>query len=205
MLGTRYTMGMKQPILAWANSYGAWAPDVRHPLEVIGHNDYLNGLADAVSILKSRVSLLYVSGGQRDVKGLSECDTVIPELNRRLERRVVRSVRIISDDESQDGIAVINTFLAVWQADYARHQPLLFTDEARYAVNAYLLDFLAKKMGFELQPEHVLVPIRRLDIHPSSSPAYQAHKLVRLKREGLENYKSPDCSGLLYRWFISQR
>jgi len=178
---------MQKPILAWMNCYGSWAPELRQPIETIGYNEYLNAVVDALVVLKDRVEVLYVSGGMYDQNGKTECETTIPELIKRLQAKGVTSLEIIADEKSVTSITIVKTFLTVWQEKYQDHLPILFTDEARYATNAYTLRYFSDKFGLQIPPiGEILIPIPRKDCHQNSTPEKQAEKLRLLKEQGVE-------------------
>jgi hypothetical protein len=174
-------------ILAWVNCYGAWAPGLRHPVETIGYDQYLEGVANALAALKDQIEAVYVSGGLRDQHGRTECETTIPELQRRLEAKSASGLKFVADEASVTSITIARTFLDTWQAKYPRHTPILFCDQVRSETNAYTLEYLAKKAGYDLPPlSEVLVPIPRLDNHPNSTPEKQAEKLKYMREKGIE-------------------
>ena len=76
-------------IIAWINCYGAWAPDLRHPVETIGYDQYLEGATNALVALNEHIKAIYVSGGMIDQVGRTECETTVPEILRRLNRKGV--------------------------------------------------------------------------------------------------------------------
>jgi hypothetical protein len=175
------------PILAWVNCYGAWDPQLRQPLETIGYNEYLNGVAEAIFALRERIRVVYVSGGMYDERGLTECETTIPELKRRLETKGMSVPEIMADEESVTSITIVKTFLRVWQEQYADHQAVLFCDAIRYHTDAYVLEHFAAKFGYDLPlVREILVPFPRLDPHPHCAPEKQAEKLEKMKKDGVE-------------------
>lgn len=177
---------MEKPILAWVNCYGAWAPDLRHATETMGYSQYLDGVANAIACLGDMVAAVYLSGGMYDAKDRTECETTAPELLRRLKAAGSPVTTITADEASVTSIAIARTFLQVWQSDHKDKTPVLFCDEARYGTNAYVLEELAKELHIDLTPVvEVLFPVRRVDVHPNSSPAKQAEKLEVMKREGI--------------------
>jgi hypothetical protein len=176
-----------QPILVWVNSYGPWSPEFRTPVETIGSDMYLNQVADAIVVFKNRVSDIYVSGGMYDAENLTECETVIPELKRRLAARGFARPTIHPDEGSVTSITIIRTFLETWHKSYSHHTPVFFTDEARYTTNAYIMEYFVKKLGLQFPPiDEVMIPVRRIDDHPDSSPEKQAEKLHKMKTLGVE-------------------
>ncbi|HVQ44257.1 MAG TPA: hypothetical protein VMT30_04810 [Candidatus Saccharimonadia bacterium] len=174
-------------ILAWINCYGGWTPELRHPVETIGYDQYLESIANALAALEGRIEAVYVSGGMRDPAGRTECETTIPEISRRLQRRGVSGLSMNADEQSLTSITIARKFLELWQAKYAGCIPLLFCDQARYETNAYVLKQFAETSRRDLPPIHeVLIPIPRLDNHPNSTPEKQAEKLRHLKEKGIE-------------------
>jgi hypothetical protein len=174
-------------ILAWVNCYGGWSPELRHPIETIGYDQYLAGVTDALISLKGRLQAVYVSGGMRDEHGGIECDTTIAELQRRLKAKGVTGLAFHPDPDSLTSITIARKFIQTWQAEYAACAPILFCDQARSATNAYALGQLARELGAPLPPTiDVLVPIPRLDRHPNSTPDKQAEKLKLMQERGLD-------------------
>ena len=178
---------MDKPILAWMNCYGAWAPELRDPIETAGYSEYLDAVVDHLAVLKSRLSALYVSGGMRDEQGRTECETTIPELRKRLEVKGITDLEIVADEESLSSITIDRIFLRTWRDRYSDHYAILFCDEARYPTNAYVLEYFGAMFGIELPPiSEILIPLNRRDIHPNSRPEVQVKKLLEMKMLGVE-------------------
>ena len=174
-------------ILAWVNCYGAWDPQLRHPVETIGYDHYLQSIADALAALKDRIEVVYVSGGLVDAKGRTECATTIPELARRIKQKGAGNVTLKADEISLTSMTVAKTFLNTWQDQHHEAQPILFCDHVRYQVNAYTLAYYAGKFGYFVPPiSELLIPIVRLDTNPNSTPEKQAEKLKLMKEKGVE-------------------
>lgn len=174
-------------ILVWVNCYGSWAPGLRHPVETIGYDQYLEAVTRAITSVQDRVELIYVSGGMRDAMGRTECETTVPELQRRLRERGVSHLVIKTDEGSITSMSIVKKFLQTWQAHHPKTIPLLFCDQVRYDTNAYSLEYFAKKFGYSIPPvNELLVPFPRLDNHPNSTPEKQAEKLKYLQEKGVE-------------------
>ena len=174
-------------ILIWINCYGAWAPDLRQPIETIGYDQYLSGVTSAVVSLKDQVDTIYVSGGLLDKNGRSECATTIPELQRRLSTVGVSRVTIQADESSITSISIARKFLEVWHSEYPETIPMLFCDQVRYETNLFILDHLKKVNQYVLPPlREILIPIPRLDNHQNSTPEKQAEKLNHMRQLGVD-------------------
>lgn len=180
---------MSEPsrILVWVNCYGAWDPQLRHPVETIGYDQYLEAIANSLVALKNRLAVVYVSGGMRDAKGRTECATTVPELAHRLVRKGAAGITIKADEDSLTSMTVAKTFLNTWQGQHPECTPILFCDQVRFHVNAYTLAYYAGKFGYFMPPlQELLIPLARPDTHPNSSPEKQAEKLKLLKEKGVE-------------------
>jgi hypothetical protein len=176
-----------KPVLAWVNCYGAWNPNERPLLETIGYHNYLNGVADSISLFSHRLAAIYLSGGMRDNAGRTECETTAPELTRRLRTlRILERVR--RDESTVTTIGIVRNFLTTARDGYLDHELLLFCDTARYQMNCYLVSYFAEQLSLELpaKPEGIVVPILRLDLHPDSAAEVQASKLQTMKEQGVE-------------------
>jgi hypothetical protein len=183
------------PILAWVNCYGAWDPQMRHPVETIGYDHYLETVAKALAALKDRVSVVYVSGGLTDAKGRTECATTIPELVRRLKQKGAGNIVTKADEASFTSITIARTFLTTWQDQHQDATPLLFCDQVRYQTNAYTLAYFAGKFGYFMPPiNELLIPIPRLDTHPNSTLEKQAEKLKLMKETGVEELERTEIA-----------
>ncbi len=174
-------------ILVWVNCYGAWAPDLRHPIETIGYDQYLEGITNAIATIADRIEVIYASGGMVDQQGRTECATTIPELMQRMKTKSSNQFTIQADEDSLTSISIARKFLQVWSTQYPETTPLLFCDQVRYDTNAFVLEQLAKQNGLELPNiASILIPIHRLDIHPNSTPEKQAEKLKVMKEKGVD-------------------
>lgn len=175
-----------QPIIAWINCYGAWDPNLRHPIETIGYDQYLSAIVAALAPLKERVDQIYISGGMFDELGRTECETVQPELVHRLTRAGI-TTPITIDEESVTSVEIAKKFVTTVTQHYPNHTPLLFVDSVREAVNQYVIEHYYTEAGKPLtSAQTVIVPLPRLDIHPQSTPEAQAAKLALMKEQGIE-------------------
>jgi hypothetical protein len=176
-----------KPILAWVNSYGPWDPNARTPVETAGCDHYLDEVVHTLSLFKNRITDIYLSGGLYDQQDRTECETVGPELKKRLATQGMGRCPFHIDEASVTSISIVRTFVQTWHASYPHHLPILFTDEARYETNAYALEYFIKKYALSFPPiNEILIPIKRLDNHPDSTPERQAAKLKRMKKLGVE-------------------
>jgi len=177
---------MNKAILAWINCYGAWDPINRSPVETIGYDQYLDGVVRALGVLDGRLQAVYIAGGMYDSLGKTECETVAPELLRRLRSNNSAVSEIAADEMSVTSIGIARTFLQTWQEKHSDTIPLLFCDQVRYATNAYVLEYFIKELSIPAPPVvEMLVPIERLDTHPNSTPGKQAEKLATLREKGV--------------------
>jgi hypothetical protein len=174
-------------IYCWVNCYGAWDPLIRDPIETIGYDSYLTSVAHAIALLGERVVGCTVSGGAKDALGRVEVDTVIPELQRRLGERGVH-VAVTPDERNQvslSSMAIARNFIQ-HMVDFPELHHLLFVDVVRYESNLWVVEQLAAEVGIELaSPRAHVVPVARLDQHPSSTPQFQADKLALMKQQGI--------------------
>ncbi|MEI6477689.1 MAG: hypothetical protein WCO52_01765 [bacterium] len=178
---------MSKPLVVWINCYGAWDPEHRPKLENDGYGEYLDGVVDLLLAHKDTVSAVHISGGMYDSQGKTECETTIPELEKRLAAKGVSGWAFMADERSVTSISIVRTFLQAWKNEYPGHDALLVIDEVRYPTNAYALEYLAEKMEMQIPPsDQVLVSIPRPDTHPHSTPEFQAKKLEEMKEKGVE-------------------
>ena len=184
---------MSKKVLVWINCYGHWQPEDRDPLETIGYNQYLASFVESVVSLKNRIDRIYISGGMLNSKGLTECETVEPELTRRL-KTLGLTIQIVRDEESLTTISIARRFVETAKEKISNCTPLLFCDEVRYQTNLYLVAYFAKKVNFSISPKQVVVPLARLDNHPDSSLATQKEKIERMQREGVEVVESEEIN-----------
>lgn len=176
---------MTRDILFWVNCYGGWAPEERHPIETIGYDQYLSGVADAIASLSDQIDQLWVSGAMIDAQGRLECQTTSERLALKLRERGVH-LEINQDDESITSMSIARVFLRHWKNDLPNHIGILCCDAVRFESNVWVLEQLAAELGFTIPPaKEVLLPIARLDIHPNSTPEKQAEKLATMKEKGI--------------------
>lgn len=168
------------------NCYGAWAPELRHPIETVGYNQYLNVFVGAVFVLKDQIEAVYISGGMYDSLDRTECETVKPELLRRFEEKNI-PFSIQTDEESITSTMIMKKFLETWKNEYAKCTPIIFVDEVRYEINKFTFEYYCKEFGIDgLKSRDAVAPIARLDIHPRSTVEKQAEKLALMKKKGVE-------------------
>lgn len=168
------------------NCYGGWAPELRHPIETIGYDQYLNAVVISIEILKDQVEAFYISGGMYDSLHRTECETVKPELAKRLAEKNVE-IDINTDEESVTNAMIMKKFLSTWKEKYSRCTPIIFVDEVRYEINNFTFEYYCKELGIDgLNARDVVVPIARLDIHPHSTVEKQTEKLNLMREKGVE-------------------
>lgn len=165
--------------------YGGWAPDLRSRIEIRGHDEYLNGVVDFVVKNNKNIVSFFISGGMFDSKGRTECETVRPELIRRLAVKGIQ-INIETDKKSITGQEIMEKFLSTWQSEYSDADPVLFVDQVRAEVNRYSFHYYCKKLGIDNLNEDVIHPLHRLDDHPDSTLEKQAKKLKMMKEKGVD-------------------
>jgi hypothetical protein len=171
-------------VLVWINCYGAWDPLNRKPVEMIGYDQYLDGIVSALEVIKEKIESIHLSGGMLDEMGRTECATTKPELEKRL-KAVGINCPIIVDEESITSAEIVKKFLATisTQPDTT---PLLFCDMVRTETNTFYLEEYAKQFNVTINTRDILVPIARLDNHPNSTPEAQSEKLAEMKQQGID-------------------
>lgn len=177
---------MSKKFLFWMNCYGAWDPKARHPIETKGYDQYLNAVVGKIATLEDQITAFWISGGMYDSLHRTECETVKPELKKRLAEKNIK-LKINTDEESITSAMIMKKFLSTWKEKYADCEPIIFVDKVRYEINKYTLGYYCDELGISnLQAEQVIVPIERSDIHPYSTPEKQAEKLRLMKEKGVE-------------------
>jgi len=176
-----------QKILFWMNCYGGWDPSLRHPIETIGYDQYLDAFVNIVDLLSDRVGVILISGGTKDQFRRTECETTKPELEKRLKSLGI-STNILTDEESVTSQMILAKFLKTWQEEYNDFLPLLFVDDNRFLTNLFVFEHYAKKYGINLKPRDVIVPLQRIDNHPHSTKEFQAEKIKKMKELGIEEF-----------------
>lgn len=179
-------MEKNKKYLVWMNCYGAWAPELRHPIETIGYNSYLNDFIEAIVPLASEVADIYISGGMYDSLDRTECETTKPELEKRF-RKLGLNFLIKTDEKSVTSIDIMERFLTTWKNQYPDTIPILFVDEPRYETNCFTFEYFCQKYGINnLDAKSVIISLARLDNHPNSTLETQAEKLKLMKEKGVE-------------------
>lgn len=177
---------MDKKYLIWINCYGGWNPELRDCIEMEGYSRYLQDIVNYLAKIKSRIRVIYLSGGMLDKDGRTECETVGPELSKRLSKIGI-DLPIQYDEDSVTSPSIARKFLQTWRKEYPDCQPILFTDQVRFITNSYSLEYFSQKYGIDLPSiEKILIPIERQDTHPHSTIEYQEEKLERMKKEGVE-------------------
>lgn len=172
-------------VLVWMNCYGGWAPNLRQPIETIGYNQYLNDFVEAVSIIADQIEAIYISGGMYDSLNRTECETVRPELEKRLQK-VGINIEIQTDENSLTSASIMYKFLKTWKEKYSDCVPILFVDAVRYKINMFTCEYYCKELKIDLNPIDVLVPLIRLDNNQNSTLEAQDKKLQVIKEKGVE-------------------
>lgn len=176
---------MKERYLIWINCYGAWDPQTRSKIETTGYDSYLNNVVSSIAALDGEITI-YLSGGMLDQKGLTECQTTGPELEKRLKKAGVYQ-KINYDEDSLTSISIVRKFINTWQENYSDCTPVLFCDLVRYEINLFVLkEILKQKNISQLDPDKVVTAFERLDDHPHSTPEKQHEKLLLLQKHGID-------------------
>ena len=180
-------------ILFWVNCYGAWAPEDRSPVETLGYDQYLNDVVGAIASLKNRIGEIFISGGMYDKKGRTECETVKPELEKRLIKFGINK-EIKTDEESVTSASIMKKFLTRWKEEYSDLTPVIFVDQVRLEVNTFTFEHFCKELKIKnLNTKSVIVPIKRLDDHPHSTTEAQGKKLKLMKERGIDYVENLEC------------
>src|SRR4030066_2374190 len=103
-------MKVQNKMILWLNCYGHWDPENRSRIATKGYDQYLTAFVKRVISLKNQIEAVYISGGMLNSRGQTECETVKPELERRLKEKGV-SVPILVDEESLSTISIAKLFL----------------------------------------------------------------------------------------------
>lgn len=175
----------KKKLLIWMNCYGSWAPELRHPIETIGYNQYLDAFVESISLFKERISDIYISGGMFDANDMSECETTKPELERRFKNKRMET-NIKTDEDSFTSASIMKKFLTTWKNNYQETIPLIFIDEARFETNKYSFEQFCKELGIDLDPLSTIIPLPRPDNHPHSTKEFQQQKVELMKEKGID-------------------
>ncbi len=172
------------------NCYGAWDPERRHAVETKGYDQYLNAVVDKISTLKDQIMAFWISGGMYDSLHRTECETVKPELEKRLAEKNIK-LEINTDEESITSAMIMEKFLSTWQKEFSDCDAIIFVDKVRYEINKFTFEYFCKKLGIKgLIAQAVVIPIDRSDIHPHSTPEFQAKKLALMKEKGVPYVES---------------
>lgn len=151
-----------------------------------GYDEYLTAAVKTIENLKPPVKAIHLSGGMLDENGLTECQTVKPELEKRL-RECGITTPIITDEESLTTISIAKKFVSTYLHQYPAYKPLLFTDEVRAEVNRYAVGYFLKQAGESIESvDDMVVPLPRHDTHPHSTIEFQRKKLEEMKKRGIE-------------------
>jgi hypothetical protein len=172
-------------VLVWMNCYGGWAPKLRQPIETIGYNQYLNDFVEAMSIIADQIEAIYISGGMYNSLNRTECETVKPELEKRLQK-VGINIKVQTDEKSLTSASIMHEFLNTWKEKYSDCIPILFVDAVRYKTNTFTCEYYCKELKIDLNPIDVLVPLMRLDNNQNSTQEAQDKKLQAMKEKGVE-------------------
>lgn len=168
------------------NCYGSWAPELRHPIETIGYDQYLNAFVEAATLFKDRIADIYISGGMFDENNMTECETTKPELEKRFKNKGIE-INIKVDEDSFTSASIMKKFLTTWQTSYRDCLPLLFVDENRYETNSYFFNEFCRDLDIsDLKLLDTIVPLPRLDNHPHSTKDYQKQKIAIMKEKGID-------------------
>lgn len=179
-------MSKNQKIFFFIDCYGAWAPELRRPIETIGYDQYLNSVVKAIVSLSSRIEDIYISGGMFDSLNRTECETTKPELEKRL-REYGLNFSIKSDEDSFTTIENMKTFLETWQNKFSHTIPVITVDTVRYETNCYIFEYFCQKLNIQgLKAREVIIPFPRLDDHPDSTYETQQEKIMLIKEKGVD-------------------
>lgn len=181
---------MNKKILFWVNCYGAWDPESRWSIETIGYDQYLSAVVRSIEVLKDRIEAFYISGGMYDSKSRVECETVKPELEKRLSEKNIK-LDINTDEESITSVMIMKKFLETWKEKYTKCEPIIIVDKVRYEVNKFTFEYFCKELKItSISVVDTIIPFERLDNHPNGTTEKQAEKLKLMKEKGVEYVES---------------
>jgi hypothetical protein len=184
-------MAEKKKILAWLFCYGHWDPVYKSPVETIGHDQYLRAFVESLVPIKDRIDYIYLSGGVTDAQGKTECKTVKPEVDARLNQLGLK-LPILEDIGSLINITTVKTFAKTLKETYQHHSPLLYCSRSRYELNYYLVSYFGKQFNLSLNPIEIVAPLSIIDTRPDSAPKYQSDLIERIKKEGMDKIEAEE-------------